>query len=86
MEELGPTPVDIPAAFISQLKRTDPKLLLSLCVYGDPVGHDLHNYLVNLMVAQPGFLDWYVCMRVCVCVCVCGGVVGRVGCWVDEGD
>ena len=45
--------------FVRTLKSVDPTLLVSICVFGDPDGHNLDNFLINLMVANSSFIDWF---------------------------
>jgi hypothetical protein len=48
------------AAFVRTLKLEDPEILISLCVYGNPEGRKLHNYLVNNLLtnATVDGVDW----------------------------
>jgi hypothetical protein len=40
------------AAFVTALKSADPGILVSLCVYGNPEGRRLHNFLVNSLLTN----------------------------------
>lgn len=49
------------AAFVRTLKEADPGVLVSLCVYGNPEGRALHNYLINNLLRNASFphgIDW----------------------------
>eukprot|EP00727_Mastigamoeba_balamuthi_P005438 m51a1_g1513 hypothetical protein (477) ;mRNA; f:409880-411566 len=52
----------IMGAFISELKRLDPGVLVSLDVYGSPGGRDYHNNLINEYLlssgSHPNSIDW----------------------------
>ena len=51
---------EVMAAFVRALKAADPGILVSLCVYGNPEGRTLHNYLVNTLLsnATVSGIDW----------------------------
>jgi hypothetical protein len=52
---------EVMAAFVRALKDADPGILISLCVYGNPEGRALHNYLINNLLANTSFpqgIDW----------------------------
>ena len=46
--------------FVRTLKQLDPGIKVSLCVYGNPEGRTLHNYLVNNMMSNATYsgIDW----------------------------
>eukprot|EP00727_Mastigamoeba_balamuthi_P008092 m51a1_g3903 hypothetical protein (468) ;mRNA; f:119985-121450 len=52
----------IMGTFITELKRLDPGVLVSLDVYGSPGGRDYHNNLINEYLlssgAHPNSIDW----------------------------
>jgi hypothetical protein len=54
-DHAAPTVAEI---FVRTLKAVDPTLLVSICVFGDPDGHNLDNFLINLMVANSSLIDW----------------------------
>eukprot|EP00727_Mastigamoeba_balamuthi_P006320 m51a1_g2308 hypothetical protein (748) ;mRNA; r:456122-462671 len=52
----------IMGAFLEELKRRDPGILISLDVYGSPGGRDYHNNLINQYLlssgSHPNTIDW----------------------------
>ena len=46
---------EVMAAFVRALKEADPGVLVSLCVYGNPEGRALHNYLINNLLRNASF-------------------------------
>ena len=43
---------EVMAAFVRALKDADPGILVSLCVYGNPEGRHLHNFLINNLLTN----------------------------------